>query len=37
MLYVVVEKMLPKMSVREHSNTGVIPFAVGFRLMMVLG
>lgn len=36
MLYVVVEELIPEMSEGEHSNLGVIFFAVGFTLMMVL-
>lgn len=36
MLYVVVEELIPEMSAGEHSNTGVLMFAVGFALMMVL-
>ena len=36
MLYVVVEELIPEMSVGEHSNIGTIFFAVGFSLMMVL-
>ena len=36
MLYVVVEELIPEMSAGEHSNIGVISFAVGFSLMMVL-
>ncbi len=36
MLYVVVEELIPEMSVGEHSNTGTICFAVGFALMMAL-
>ena len=36
MLYVVVEELIPEMSEGEHSNIGVIFFAVGFTLMMVL-
>lgn len=36
MLYVVVEDLIPEMSVGEHSNTGVVFFAVGFSLMMAL-
>ena len=36
MLYVVVEELIPEMSVGEHSNTGVVSFAVGFSLMMAL-
>ena len=36
MLYVVVEELLPEMSVGEHSNIGVISFSAGFSIMMVL-
>lgn len=36
MLYVVVEELIPEMSVGEHSNIGVVMFAVGFTLMMAL-
>ena len=36
MLYVVVEELIPEMSEGEHSNIGVILFAVGFILMMAL-
>ena len=36
MLYVVVEELIPDMSQGKHSNIGVISFAVGFSLMMVL-
>ena len=36
MLYVVVEELIPEMSEGEHSNIGVIFFAVGFSLMMSL-
>ena len=36
MLYVVVEELIPEMSSGEHSNIGVIFFAVGFSLMMAL-
>lgn len=36
MLYVVVEELIPEMSVGEHSNIGTIFFAVGFSLMMIL-
>ena len=36
MLYVVVEALIPEMSVGEHSNIGVVMFAVGFTLMMAL-
>ena len=36
MMYVVVEELIPEMSAGEHSNVGVIAFAVGFTLMMVL-
>ena len=34
MLYVVVEELIPEMSAGEHSNIGVLFFAVGFSLMM---
>ncbi len=36
MMYVVVEELVPEMSAGEHSNIGVIMFAVGFTLMMAL-
>ena len=36
MFYVVVEELIPEMSEGEHSNIGVILFAVGFTLMMAL-
>ena len=36
MMYVVVEELVPEMSEGEHSNVGVIMFAVGFTLMMAL-
>ena len=36
MLYVVVEELIPEMSAGEHSNIGVVFFAVGFSLMMSL-
>ena len=36
MLYVVVEELIPEMSADEHSNVGVILFALGFTLMMAL-
>ena len=36
MLYVVVEELIPEMSSGEHSNIGVIFFAVGFSIMMAL-
>ena len=36
MLYVVVEELIPEMSAGEHSNVGVVCFAVGFSLMMAL-
>ena len=36
MLYVVVEELIPEMSVGEHSNIGTIFFATGFTLMMML-
>ncbi len=36
MIYVVVEELIPEMSVGEHSNIGVLMFALGFTLMMAL-
>ena len=36
MLYVVVEELIPEMSAGEHSNIGVLSFAVGFGVMMAL-
>lgn len=36
MVYVVVEELIPEMSEGEHSNIGVLLFAVGFTLMMAL-
>ncbi len=36
MIYVVVEELIPEMSEGEHSNIGVIMFAVGFTIMMAL-
>ena len=36
MIYVVVEELIPEMSAGEHSNTGVVCFAIGFTVMMVL-
>ena len=36
MVYVVVEELIPEMSEGEHSNLGVVFFAVGFTLMMIL-
>ncbi len=36
MIYVVVEELIPEMSVEPHSNLGTIFFAVGFTLMMAL-
>ena len=36
MLYVVVEELIPEMSTGEHSNIGVVFFAVGFSLIMAL-
>lgn len=35
-LYVVVEELIPEMSEGEHSNIGVVMFAMGFSLMMAL-
>lgn len=36
MMYVVVEELIPEMSAGEHSNIGVLMFALGFTLMMAL-
>ena len=36
MLYVVVEELIPEMSQGRHSNLGMVFFAVGFSVMMVL-
>ena len=36
MMYVVVEELIPEMSQGEHTNTGVLMFALGFTLMMAL-
>ena len=36
MLYVGVEELIPEMSSGEHSNVGVLTFALGFTLMMAL-
>lgn len=36
MIYVVVEELIPEMSAGEHSDIGVVSFAVGFMVMMAL-
>ena len=36
MIYVVVEELIPEMSNGTHSHIGVVMFAAGFTLMMVL-
>ena len=36
MLYVVVEELIPEMSQGRHTNIGVLCFALGFSVMMVL-
>ena len=36
MLYVVVEELIPEMSQGRHSNLGMVFFAVGFSVMMLL-
>ena len=36
MIYVVVEELIPEMSAGEHSDVGVVMFALGFTLMMAL-
>ena len=35
-IYVVVEELIPEMSQGRHSNIGVIAFAIGFGIMMML-
>lgn len=36
MMYVVVEELIPETAKGEHSNVGVLTFALGFTLMMIL-
>ncbi|MBQ8954748.1 MAG: ZIP family metal transporter [Clostridia bacterium] len=36
MIYVVVEELIPEMSVEPHSNVGTVMFALGFTVMMAL-
>lgn len=36
MIYVVIEELIPESNEGEHSNFGVIGFAIGFTVMMVL-
>ncbi len=36
MIYVVVEELIPEMSLGEHSNLGTIFFTLGFTLMLIL-
>lgn len=36
MIYVVVEELIPEMSVGKHSDVGTVFFAVGFSVMMIL-
>ena len=36
MLYVVVEELIPEMSVGRHSNVGTLAFSLGFTIMMAL-
>ena len=36
MVYVVVEELIPEMSEGEHSHIGVLCFAIGFTIMMML-
>ena len=35
-MYVVIEELIPEMSVGKHSDIGTVFFAVGFTLMMAL-
>ena len=36
MIYVVVEELIPEMSLGKHSNIGVLAFSAGFTLMLAL-
>ena len=36
MIYVVVEELIPDMNDEEHSHIGLIFFAIGFTIMMIL-
>ena len=36
MMYVVVEELVPEMSVGKHTNIGTVTFSLGFVLMMIL-
>lgn len=36
MIYVVVEELIPEMSLGEHSNLGTLAFALGFTVMLAL-
>ena len=36
MIYVVVEELIPEMAAGEHSDIGVVSFAVGCMVMMAL-
>ena len=36
MMYVVIEELVPEMSQGEHSHAGVLAFAAGFCIMMIL-
>ena len=36
MIYVVVEELIPEANQEEDSNVGIISFAMGFALMMIL-
>ena len=36
MMYVVVEELIPEMSAGKHSNIGMVAFAAGFCIMMIL-
>ncbi|WP_373897191.1 ZIP family metal transporter [Haloimpatiens sp. FM7315] len=36
MMYVVIEELIPELSVGKHSNIGTIMFAFGFTIMMIL-
>lgn len=36
MIYVVVEELIPEMSIGKHSNIGTLSFSLGFTVMMIL-
>ncbi len=36
MIYVVIDELIPEMAADKHSNSGIVAFAAGFVLMMIL-